>query len=58
MKIAVFGMLPFSQLIKTGFKKLGHTISNENPDLIYSNDPRGYNESILLKKKSKDLYDI
>ena len=58
MKIAVFGMLPFSQLIKTGFKKLGHTISNENPDLIYSNDPRGYNESILLKKKYPNAYMI
>ena len=51
MKIAVFGILPFSQLIKDGFSKLGHEISNENPDIIFSNDPRGYKEAILLKKK-------
>ena len=51
MKIAVFGILPFSQLIKEGFKELGHAITIENPDLIFSNDPRGYNEAISLKKK-------
>ena len=32
-----------------GFKKLGHTISSENPDLIFSNDPRGYDKSLILK---------
>ena len=51
MKVAVFGIFPFSDLIKEGFQILGHTISNENPDLIYANDPRGYNEAISLKKK-------
>ena len=51
MKIAIFGILPFSGLIKEGFQILGHTISNENPNLIYANDPRGYNEAISLKKK-------
>ena len=51
MKIAIFGILPFSGLIKEGFQILGHTISNENPDLIYANDPRGYKEAISLKKK-------
>ena len=50
MKISVFGLLPFSQLIEEGFKKLGHTISSENPDLIFSNDPRGYDKSLILKK--------
>ena len=50
MKISVFGLLPFSQLIEEGFKKLGHTISYENPDLIFSNDPRGYEKSLILKK--------
>ena len=50
MKISVFGLLPFSQLIEEGFKKLGHTISSENPDLIFSNDPRGYDKSLFLKK--------
>ena len=50
MKISVFGLLPFSQLIEEGFRKLGHTISSENPDLIFSNDPRGYDKSLILKK--------
>jgi len=53
MKISIFGMLPFSQLIKEGFKKLGHEISNEDPNLIYANDPRGYKEAALVKKKYK-----
>ena len=51
MKISVFGILPFSQLIKEGFEKLGYEISNEDPDLIYANDPRGYIEAISIKKK-------
>ena len=51
MKIAIFGILPFIGLIREGFQILGHTVSNENPDLIYANDPRGYNEAISLKKK-------
>ena len=55
MKISVFGMLPFSQLIKEGFKKLGHEISNEDPNLIYANDPRGYQEAMLVKKKYKSV---
>jgi len=54
MKISVFGMLPFSHLIKEGFEKLGHEISNENPELIYANDPRGYKEAILVKIKYKN----
>ena len=54
MKISVFGMLPFSNLIKEGFAKLGHEISDENPELIYANDPRGYKEAIQIKKKYKE----
>ena len=54
MKISVFGILPFSQLIKEGFEKLGHEISNEDPYLIYANDPRGYKEAISVKKKYKN----
>ena len=54
MKIAIFGILPFSGLLKEGFQTLGHTISNENPDLIYANDPRGYKEAILVKTKYKN----
>ena len=54
MKISVFGMLPFSNLIKEGFTKLGHEISDENPGLIYANDPRGYKEAIQIKKRYKE----
>ena len=50
MKISVFGMSTFSHLIEDGFKKLGHTVSSENPDLIFANDPRGYDKSLILKK--------
>tara|TARA_B100000949_G_scaffold45292_1_gene38993 strand:+ start:70 stop:924 length:855 start_codon:yes stop_codon:yes gene_type:complete len=54
MKISVFGMSPFSNLIKEGFTKLGHEISDENPELIYANDPRGYKEAIQIKKKNEE----
>ena len=49
MKIAVFGIIPFTDLIKKGFAKLGHEISNSNPDLIYANDPMGYQDAAFLK---------
>ena len=52
MKISVHGLSPFSDLIKDGFKKLGHQISLENLDLIYANDPRGYEKSLILKKQN------
>ena len=42
--------------IKEGMELLGHTISEESPDLIYSNDPRGYDKALLLKKKYKSSY--
>ena len=54
MKISVFGILPFSQLIKEGFEKIGCEISNEDPNIIYANDPRGYKEAISVKKKYKN----
>ena len=55
MKISIFGMSPFSSLIKEGFTNLGHEISDENPELIYANDPRGYKEAIQIKKKNKEI---
>jgi len=42
--------------IKEGMKGLGHILSIESPDLIYSNDPSGYNKAILLKKKFPNAY--
>ena len=56
MKIAVFGILPFSDLIKEGFKKLGHEISNVNPDIVLSNDPTGYQDAIFLKDRYPSSY--
>ena len=52
MKIAVFGTIPFSDLIKEGFQKLGHEISNNNADLIYANDPTGYHDATFLKMQN------
>ena len=42
--------------IKEGMGALGHVLSEESPDLIYSNDPRGYNKALLLKKKYPKAY--
>ncbi len=52
MKIAVFGIIPFTDLIKEGFIKLGHEISNNNPDLIFANDPMGYQDAAFLKMQN------
>ena len=52
MKIAIFGIIPFSDLIKEGFIKLGHEITNNNPDLIYANDPMGYQDATFLKMQN------
>jgi len=42
--------------IKEGIEALGHVLSEESPDLIYSNDPRGYEKALLLKKKYPKAY--
>ena len=42
--------------IKEGMESLGHTLSKESPDIVYSNDPKGYEESIELKKKYPNAY--
>ena len=44
--------------VKEGLKELGYTISKESPDLIYSNDPIGYEEALVLKKKNPKAYVI
>jgi|TARA_B110000438_G_scaffold188036_1_gene179692 glycosyltransferase involved in cell wall biosynthesis len=54
IKIAIFGADGFTcqvPRIKDGFKILGHVFSEESPDLIYSNDPTGYQKAMELKKK-------
>ena len=42
--------------IKEGMEALGHVLSEESPDLIYSNDPRGYNKALFFKKKYPKAY--
>ena len=42
--------------IKEGMEALGHVLSEESPDLIYSNDPVGYEKALLLKKKYSKAY--
>ena len=37
--------------IKEGMKTLGNIVTEDSPELIYSNDPTGYNKAFLLKKK-------
>ena len=41
--------------IKEGMEALGHTLTENSPDLIYSNDPRGYVKALELKKKYPKL---
>ena len=42
--------------IKEGMEALGHVLSEESPDLIYSNDPVGYEKALSLKKKYPKAY--
>ena len=42
--------------IKEGMELLGHTLSEDSPDLIYSNDPKGYEKALILKKKYPNAY--
>ena len=42
--------------IKEGMEALGHVLSDESPDLIYSNDPTGYKKALSLKKKYSEAY--
>ena len=42
--------------IKEGMKALGHILTKDSPDLIYSNDPRGYEEALKLKEKYSKAY--
>ena len=42
--------------IKEGMEALGHVLSDESPDLIYSNDPPGYEKALLLKRKYPKAY--
>ena len=59
IKVSIFGSDGYvCQIprIKEGMQELGHVVTNDKPDLIYSNDPRGYEESIKLKEKNPNSY--
>ena len=54
IKISIFGADGLTcqmPRIKEAMQSLGHILSNNSPDLIYSNDPTGYEKAMLLKKK-------
>ena len=42
--------------IRDAMQSLGHILSEESPDLIYSNDPTGYPKAKHLKKKFPNSY--
>lgn len=54
IKFSIFGADGFTcqmPRIRDAMKSLGHVLSEESPDLIYSNDPTGYPKAMGLKKK-------
>ena len=59
IKVSIFGADGYTcqiPRIKEGMLSLGYTLSEESPDLIYSNDPRGYEKALSLKKKYPNAY--
>ena len=54
IKISVFGADGYTcqmPRIKEAMQNLGHILSEDSPELIYSNDPTGYEKAMRLKKK-------
>ena len=59
IKISIFGADGLTcqiPRIKEAMQSLGHILSNNSPDLIYSNDPTGYEKAMPLKKKFPNSY--
>ena len=59
IKISIFGADGLTcqmPRIKEAMQSLGHVLSTNSPDLIYSNDPTGYEKAMLLKKKFPGSY--
>ena len=42
--------------IKEGMQALGYIVTKDSPNLIYSNDPKGYEEALALKKENPSAY--
>ena len=54
IKISIFGADGYTcqmPRIKEAMQSLGHTLSEDSPEMIYSNDPTGYEKAMCLKKK-------
>ena len=54
IKISIFGADGYTcqmPRIKEAMQKLGHILSEDSPEMIYSNDPTGYEKAMCLKKK-------
>ena len=54
IKISIFGADGYTcqmPRIKEAMQNLGHILSEDSPELIYSNDPTGYEKAMFLKKK-------
>ena len=54
IKISIFGADGYTcqiTRIKEAMQSLGHILSEDSPDMIYSNDPTGYEKAMFLKKK-------
>ena len=59
IKVSILGADGFTcqiPRIKEGMQNLGHILSEESPDLIYSNDPTGYPKAMYLKKRFPSSY--
>ena len=59
IKVCILGSDGFTcqiPRIKEGMELLGHTLSEDSPDLIYSNDPKGYEKALILKEKYPNAY--
>ena len=59
IKISIFGADGHTcqvPRIREAMQSLGHILSDKPPDLIYSNDPTGYEKAVFLKKKFPKSY--
>ena len=59
IKISIFGADGYTcqmPRIKEAMQNLGNILSEDSPELIYSNDPTGYEKAMLLKKKFPNSY--
>ena len=59
IKVAIYGWDGFTcqiPRIKEGMQTLGHILSQDSPDLIYCNDPIGFQKAIDLKKKNPKAF--